>query len=148
MTIRKILVPIDFSSHSTSALLYAVELSKQLDAAVDAFHIWRPSHPVWPKLLIDSPSVSVDEIVTLGRIEIPDELPRFLASTLGPNATVVKPRYGLGAPSDGITKLASEEHFDLIVMGTHGTTGVTHMVLGSVAEAVVRSAPCPVLTLR
>src|SRR6185436_8180065 len=51
-------------------------------------------------------------------------------------------------PADAITGYAKREHIDLIVMGTHGRTGVTHMLMGSVAEHVVRTAPCPVLTIR
>ena len=54
----------------------------------------------------------------------------------------------VGVPSQTITETAAAEHVDLIVMATHGRTGFSHLVMGSVAERVVRTAPCPVLTLR
>jgi universal stress protein A len=78
-----------------------------------------------------------------------DDLRRMLQAVVPTDPNVpCEHRLITGDPSTAIAKLAEEEHADLIVMGTHGRTGLTRLLMGSVAEAVVRRAPCPVLTYK
>jgi nucleotide-binding universal stress UspA family protein len=135
-TIKKILVPTDFSDCSEEALSYAETLAKSLDAKIVLFHV----------------------IDTLSYAQWENVYPRLRAS-VGPFLeTKVKKinKRGVAAacdlvqgfPYDQIVKKAQKIGADLIVMGTHGRTGMDHLLMGSVAERVTRLAPCPVLTVR
>ena len=146
--IQKILAPVDFSPHSRRALQYAADLGLQIGATVDVLHMWKPNESIWPDVVIEPEGSPAEKLETLGRIEGVRALDEFVAEVLGERASSVRLRYGLGAPDAGTLTLARDEKIDLIVMGTHGRTGLAHAVLGSVAEKIIRSAPCPVMTLR
>jgi nucleotide-binding universal stress UspA family protein len=148
--ITRILVPIDFSAHSDRALRYATTLADRLNATVEVLHVvedpfvsgaWSPEAvaPNIPELLADLVAAARGKLEDLKAAAL-DKGVRLKTTVL---TTVVS-----GRPADSITDYARTERFDLIVMGTHGRTGLSHALLGSVAERVVRTAPCPVLTVR
>jgi len=142
--IQKVLVPIDFSDYSKNSLRYAVNFAKQFNAEIYLIYVVEP--------VIYPPDFS------MGQIAIPsvnaewDERAREelqnLAKTEIPEGVNVKTILKNGKPFLEIIDTASEENVDLIIIATHGHSGVEHILFGSTAEKVVRKAPCPVLTLR
>lgn len=142
--IKKILVPIDFSDYSRSALKYAVNFCKNCNAEMILIYVVEP--------VIYPPDFS------MGQIAIPsvnsewDERARQeldkLAKEEIPSTVQVKTVIKTGKPFVEIVETASELDVDLIIIATHGRSGVEHILFGSTAEKVVRKAPCPVLTLR
>jgi nucleotide-binding universal stress UspA family protein len=137
IVLKNILVATDFEPASDAALTYGRELARTFGARLHLLHVaendfLRPS-ATDPYVLKTAVARRLNE-----RLTSEDRTDR------GARATVeISDR-----PADTITRYAKHEQIDLIVMGTHGRTGVTHMLTGSVAENVVRTAPCPVLTVR
>lgn len=142
--IKKILVPIDFSDYSKGALKYAVNFSKSFNAEMTLIYVVEPViyPPDFSMGQIAIPSVNTEwderakhELDKLAREEIP-------------SGVTVKTLIKTGKPFIEIIETAGELDIDLIIISTHGRTGVEHILFGSTAEKVVRKAPCPVLTLR
>ena len=138
---RRILVPHDFSDHSTRALKVAAELAREHRGRLVVIHVITPFHPVtaFPEegvALVAEADLMVDE---RRRLEA------LVARTLGRRRPPVTCRVTIGDPYHRIADAA--RGVDLIVMATAGRTGVSHLLMGSVAEKVVRHAPVPVLTL-
>lgn len=141
---RKILVPVDFSAHSDLAVDVAADLSRRYLASVTLVHIYAPTATALPGGFMFLPEPAVDELFAELRKGLADK--KRLAEASG--AVNVQTELETGLPASGVCELANAGHFDLIVMGTHGRTGLSHAFMGSVAERVVRMAPCPVLTVR
>ncbi len=143
MQIRTIVVPVDFSPSADEARAWAVDLARRYDAELIVTHTGPPV--AWPA----SPDgiMTVTDIVESTRRELAISLEGLRASI---EAAGVRARSRMldGIPATEISRLAREAGADLVVMGTHGRTGLKHALLGSVAEKVVRTAPCPVLTVR
>lgn len=130
--IRRILAPTDFSPSSLAALPYAEEMARRFDAELLLLYVdFAPS--------IYDPSQ--DETASKAAIE-------RAAEALCGRGVLARPVYRRGAAADEIVRSAAEEHADVIVMATHGRTGLAHALMGSVAESVLRGAACPVLTVR
>jgi nucleotide-binding universal stress UspA family protein len=145
--IARILVPVDFSDGSKAALAHALVFAKQFDGVVEAMHIWEPSPYLAPSQLIwlqGEPKAYADHI----QEELAEQLDNVVKEVAGDDASRVEPTVRAGYASHNIIKALDEGDFDLVVMGTHGRTGLKHLLMGSVAERVVRMAPCPVLTVR
>lgn len=140
---HSILVPMDFSAPSEAALVYALQLADIGQAVVHVCHVI----PV-PHVLDVFYEHGLEQPESVQRIKLRVRK-RLKELRLGRGADVV-PRihFGEGEAAEGVLKEAMRLKPDLIVMGTHGWRGVKRFFLGSVAEAVVRRAPCPVLTLR
>jgi len=144
LAIKKILVPIDFSDYSKSALKYAVNFAKSFNADMTLIYVVEPI--VYPpdfsmgQIAIPTVSTEWDERAC-------EELDK-LAKTQIPADVKVKTIIKTGKPFVEIIETATEENIDLIIIATHGHSGVEHILFGSTAEKVVRKAPCPVLTLR
>lgn len=140
--IRKILVPIDFSECSKKALRYAVPLARQHRAALALLYVVPPVYRSGEYGGIDYAALE-SEMSTSGKAELVklegEEVPDELSSEI-----LVRG----GAPALEIIDVARTLPADVIVISTHGRTGLKHVVLGSVAEHVVRRAPCPVLVVR
>lgn len=147
ITLERILVPSDFSDTAEVAMRYASALANAFQATFHLIHVLENITPTggWmagemytppPAALIDAVEREADEQLktTLAKLE-----PQPLKSVL-----VVRK----GSPFVEIIRYAREQEIDLIVMGTHGRGPIAHMLLGSVADNVVRKAPCPVLTVR
>jgi nucleotide-binding universal stress UspA family protein len=144
MDIRHILAPTDFSAPANQAVRKALALAQIFGAKLTILHVVEP-----PSYLVHDHAASHQAPLLLKGME--EQANRKLAHVLSqlPKAQVkITPRVVVGVPSQRITEAASTEHVDLIVMATHGHTGLRHLVLGSIAERVVRMAPCPVLTIR
>ena len=140
---KKILVPTDFSVHSAEALRYAADLSKRYEGSLLLLHVYQPVAYALP----DGYVLYTEKQFAAMMSEFENQLEKAKADALAAGATRVETRMFHGVASTDIVGLAGREDFDLIVMGTHGRTGVKHVLVGSVAERVVRKAPCPVLTV-
>lgn len=141
--IQRILVPVDFSETSKRALEYAYLFVKSFDAKLDVLHVWRPSEYAGDEMVVLTRSEPELTLSTYLRNHADQQLTAFLKDV--PHA---KQMLEAGDPAHVIAKVAGEGGYDLIIMGTHGRTGLSHLMMGSVAEKVVRLAPCPVLTYR
>ncbi|HEX3597067.1 MAG TPA: universal stress protein [Polyangiaceae bacterium] len=145
MNPKKILVPVDYSSSSRFALDWALALADRLGSAVHVLHTWEVPAYLRPDLTVWSGEVS-ETLADHTRAEAEKGMETFLAG-VKENAQLTSQVVG-GAPYATILAMAKDGGFDMIAMGTHGRSGVAHLVMGSVAEKVVRHAPCPVLTIR
>jgi len=141
--IKHILVPIDFSDHSGAALETATEIAKRFGAKVWLLHCY----PIY------AGGVTPYSIVTPARYyrDIRSEAERRLRQSqekIEAEGVEAESSVSPTDPQEAIARMATERGVDLIVMGTRGLTGFRHAMLGSVAERTVRSAPCPVLTVK
>ena len=141
-TWTKICCPIDFSETSRAALEEAAELARRYDAEVALLHVFEP--PAATTDLMVTPPEVLDQ--TAKELERKLELWKSEAERRG--AKVVRALVVTGAAATEVVRFAREGGYDLVVMGTHGRRGLRHLVLGSVAERVIRRSPCPVLTFR
>jgi len=139
--IERILVPVDFSSCSEAALAYAAGLARKVGARVDVLHAWEA-----PAIPADLP-LPVEEFQTGARREAERLLDDLVARHRAADEPVRAHLAAGSAVPTILGQLAIGEH-DLIVIGTHGRRGLVRAVLGSVAEEVLRRAPCPVLCVR
>lgn len=139
---RVILVPIDFSDYSEAALDYAVALAAKLDAKVQLVNALGVPALGIPELGVALTSTVIGKMVQDNQAAL-DKLANARRSTAPIGESLLR----TGDPRDVIVQTAHELGADLIVMGTHGRRGVRRALLGSVAETVVRTAPCPVLTV-
>ncbi|HEY3302722.1 MAG TPA: universal stress protein [Candidatus Binatia bacterium] len=138
--IKKILVPSDFSGPSRRAMDYAAILAKESGAEILLLHVIESL----PYSVTDTLHV-IDHRRALEKTA--GALLKNLREELIEKELAVKTRLASGTAYDEILKTSRREKADLIVMGTHGRTGMSHLLLGSVAEKVVRLAACPVLTV-
>jgi universal stress protein A len=144
MMIRKILVPTDFSAHSSDQQAWAAELARRYDASLTLVHVYQPISYALPEgYVLPSANLLADLEVSLGRAL--DDAKKKLEASSGLRVDTALMQ---GVPFAEIVRFAREGSYDLIVLSTHGRTGLRHVLLGSVAEKVVRKAPCPVLTVR
>lgn len=140
VSFKSILVPIDFSGCSEKALNFAVRFARQFGARLVLLHV-APSYAdpyfvtEFGPLQTDVVRASEDRLQTLARDVVPGDLK-------------VQSLVRLGRPATTIVNTAHELGIDLIIISTHGYTGIRHVVFGSTAENVVRHAPCPVMTIR
>jgi nucleotide-binding universal stress UspA family protein len=144
--IARILVPTDFSAPADAALDYARDLARQFGASIDLVHVF--DDPFKSGAFVGDGTVvmpvEVREALETQAREQLDARHAVHAGTL-PGSSVA---FVVGTPAKRIVERAKEVKADLIVIGTHGRTGLGHLFLGSVAERVVRTAACPVLTTR
>ncbi len=141
---RKILAPTDFSKNAGEALEIAVDLAKRYEATLHLLHVDQLPAFAFPEGAVVAGPDTMLAITEAGAQGL--AAAKADAERLG--ATRVTVQSVMGTPFADIVRVAREEKADLIVMGTHGRTGLAHALLGSVAEKVVRKAPCPVLTVR
>ncbi|HXH11819.1 MAG TPA: universal stress protein [Alphaproteobacteria bacterium] len=163
MDVRKILVPIDYSSDSHQALLWGASLAGKYGAHVLLLHVipkaveevYPTGSPAWtttpasyyegmaPSSQRFGPQPVIIDLVEKARSELHDYADNHLKASVPLEVTIA-----VGKPAQEILRIARDESVDLIVMGTHGRTGLRHLLLGSVAEEVTRHASCPVFTVR
>jgi universal stress protein A len=143
--IPAILAPTDFSAHSEKAVRYACGLAERLGSELHLLHILSEILPAGPDPLLMP--VMPAEYYQENEDRAKETLGRLLDPAWGsPRSVVTAVRWG--SPVESIVSYAIDCRVDLIVIATHGRTGLSHVLLGSVAERIVREAPCPVLTLR
>jgi nucleotide-binding universal stress UspA family protein len=136
--ITRILVPTDFSDTSDAALDYARVIARRFGATLHLVHVLED--PLIAEGLAAEAYIAEQPSIRAAMAD--DARQRLAHRSEGASVEVV---FGHGAAT--IVDYAQRRGFDLIVMGTHGRTGIPHMLMGSVAEKVVRTAPCPVLTV-
>jgi nucleotide-binding universal stress UspA family protein len=135
----KILFPTDFSPASEDALRWATALARDSGATLRIVHVEEPPMAYGG----GEAYIALDDEQTKG------ELRRILGNVVpGDHHVPFEHMLLLGDPASAIVEEAERENADLIVMGTHGRTGLSRLLMGSVAEAVVRRAKCPVLTVK
>jgi nucleotide-binding universal stress UspA family protein len=145
MQIRAILVPTDFSEYAEHAFTWALQMAADWQAKLILFHAAVPISP-----LAFPDSVYLPELRRLEADILADAEKRMaeFVGKKGSGAVAVETRIVVGEPVHEICRAAEREQTDLIIMGSHGRTGFSHVLLGSVAERVVRHAPCPGLVTR
>jgi len=141
---EKILVAIDFSENSDYAFNYALELSKQFNGELTVMHVI--NEPVDLRGFY-VPHISFEQLEKEIEEGAAKMMEKFCTEQLG-GFSNYKTAIVSGIPYEEIIRKAKETGSSLIVMGTHGRTGLDHLIFGSTAERVVRSASCPVLTIR
>lgn len=145
--LRTLLVPTDFSESSQKAIHYAQRLAQQFGGTILLLHVIEPAYPYPVDGLVHVPGDLSDY-----NLELLPQAERSLGSladVTARNGTVpVKSKIRTGSAHNEIVKAAKEEDADLIVIATHGRTGLMHVLLGSTAEKVIRHSPCPVLVVR
>ena len=147
MNIKRILVPIDYSPCSRVALRLAAELGQRFGAALDVVHVWdRPSY-VSDVVLTRTDAISPKSLIVLIEENARRDLAEFLTSAEVPAGTALSSRLVAGDPASALLHEVKLGNHDLVVIGTHGRTGLSHILLGSVAEKLVRLSPVPVLTV-
>jgi universal stress protein A len=143
--IRTVLAPIDFSATSSLALEYATEMARRCEASLHLLHVVTDAdvspgtEAFW--------GFSEDAVQKKWVEEATTQLAALCLADEHAALRVVR-AVEIGTPFVGIVRYARTHDIDLIVMGTHGRGAVQHLLLGSVAEQIVRQAPCPVLTVR
>jgi nucleotide-binding universal stress UspA family protein len=141
--IKRILVPTDFSAHARDALDHARSLAGKFDARLTLLHVFEPINLAYESIsaqMIDCAQRAEDDAR-----ELLADLYAELKDAPGPAVHAV---FVTGRPEEKIVGMAKKLKQDLIVISTHGHTGLKHLFLGSVAERVLRLATCPVLVLR
>ena len=142
--IARILVPTDFSPASDLALQYAIDLADRLRCRIDLLHVVDDLTipTVYPGSDVEIPALR-EQLMSEASAQLTRVLERCVAAGVTSSAQVL-----VGTPARVIAETADSGGTDLIVMATHGRGAIAHLLVGSVAERVVRIAPCPVLTVR
>jgi nucleotide-binding universal stress UspA family protein len=144
LTIQKILCPVDFSEPSLSGLAASVELAGRFGASIDVLYVL----PILPPQPIDpNYSFQVPEYEILLQQDAENRLAALVKETI-PEGITSSSSVVHGSAGKEIVKYAEEAKVDLIVIASHGHSGWHHLVMGSVAEKVVRHSPCPVFIVR
>jgi nucleotide-binding universal stress UspA family protein len=143
-TWQHILCPVDFSDASHRALEHAIELATRLGSELLLAHFCAPPESVMPEGMMLMPPTLIDEELAAAQ----KTMAKWKAEAEAGGCTRLTTTVVVGMAGPEIVRLAKEKGVDLIVMGTHGRSGFDRLLLGSVAEIVVRRAPCPVLTIR
>ena len=142
--LKKILVPTDFSEASTKALTYAQAFAKQSAAEILLLHVVEPAYyPIYGADIVPDWGGMQTELLKASQVHL-EEFSRKHAAGFAPMQVIV----GEGIAWGEIVETAKKETVDLIILSTHGRSGLRHILLGSTTERVVRHASCPVLTVR
>ena len=142
--LQRILLPTDFSEFSDAATKYACAFSEQFEAELHLLHVFDLRESMTPEFAM---GLALPTRIKESQVAAEKALDKVLDPEWAASRKVVKATAD-GPPFVEIIKYAKQHDVDLIVMGTHGHSGLIHVLMGSVAERVVRKAPCPVLTVR
>jgi nucleotide-binding universal stress UspA family protein len=137
---KEILVPVDFSEHSTAALKAAVELARVFDSKLHLLHCYQINPGGLSPYGIAIPEGYFTDLRDAASRQLADWQDKHVPAGIPVDASTMSE-----VPSEAIVKTAKEIGADLVVMGTRGLTGFKHVTLGSVAERTIRFAPCPVM---
>jgi nucleotide-binding universal stress UspA family protein len=142
MELKKILIPTDFSDHSDQALRWGASLAEKYSALMLLLHVIPPAMEE-----VSTHGSASEEIIMELEAKVEARLYEIALTDLD-DTRPVEVKIAVGKPAEEILRVAGEEEVDLIVMGAHGHSGLAHALLGSTAETVLRTAPCPVFTVR
>lgn len=148
IAIKTILLPTDGSECSAKAMAYALSFAKQYGCRLVALHVIDQRWQEQTRVVFAEVGQDLTQRIQEGYEEEARRILREIADASGKAGLSVETKVVTGIPFEDIVRVARELPADLIIMGTHGRAGVSHLLLGSVAEKVVRRAPCPVLTVR
>ena len=144
---RHILVPVDYSDSSRASLKFAASLAVGIGAAVDVVHVWdRPTY-VSDAVMVKRPGQDHCSLAELIQENAESDMKAFLASVELPAGVNLGQRLCSGDPVSTLLAEVKKGGHDLVVIGTHGRTGLAHMLLGSITEKLIRMCPVPVLTI-
>ncbi len=145
ITIRRILVPTDLSSNATPAVRYGAELAEKFGAELVLLSVVNDLALIIPDAVMPTPVAipDLDGLIAAAKTGVSNLIGELGLGRLNPKIEV-----RIGSPATEIVAAAGDLKADLVCLGTHGRGGLAHLLLGSVAEQVVRHAPCPVLTVR
>ncbi len=140
----RILVPVDFSECSKRALNQALVLAERFDSSIELLHVYEPPYSVGDAIIHrpDSPSMSMQDYI---REQAELMLARMIEDL---DCEKLESNLASGIPYDEIQRRLDEGNFSLVIMGSHGRRGLSHLLMGSVTERILRHAPCPVLVVR
>ena len=144
MTIKRMLCASDFSPASRPAFQLAQELARTLKAKLILFHAYERSVPIGNGGYL--PQSVMQEMLTATRDAAAQSLKRLARSSQGKDVRI-STLLAEGSAAAAIVRAAKKNRVDLVVMGTHGRTGVRRLLMGSVADRVIRTASCPVLVV-
>ncbi len=143
--LKRILVAVDPGEWSRPALIAAKNMAKSLGAELEALYVWEPLPWLRANLTVSHDvKMSPEEFEKYSQEEARRTLEEFVSSVDGPETTI---RVQVGTPAETTVERAAVGKFDLVVVGTHGRDGISRMLLGSVAEKVIRACPIPVMTV-
>lgn len=145
--LKRILVPVDFSECSRLALRRADDLAKAFDATLDLVHVWQAPEFVSPEVMIGV-TPQGQTLAQFARQQAEKSMQSFVNHAKNAGVRIETARTLEGEPAQTIVDEAERGNYDMIAMGTHGRTGLSHLLLGSTAEKVVRRASRPVMTVR
>ena len=141
----KILVPVDFSEFSAKAVQYGSEFAKTFDAELILGHVLEiPTYPMGMGMEAAAPMYISADVTPV----VEERLDKLMKEHVAKGVKVRRWVRESTTPFLEIIQMAKDEDVDLIIMPTHGRTGLSHLIIGSTAERVVRQAPCPVLVVR
>jgi nucleotide-binding universal stress UspA family protein len=144
---RSILVPVDYSEHSKASVRYAAELAKIVGARLHVVHVWdRPTYAS-DAVLVRRPGEENCSLAELIQRNAENDMKDFLVSLALPSDAKLTHALLSGDPAGKLIEELKRGEHDLVVLGTHGRTGLMHLLMGSVAEKLVRLSPVPVLTV-
>ena len=138
----KILVPVEYSDPCREALELAGRLAEPASASLVVLHAWEV-----PTYVTDHVTPGGHSLFDMVRERAEEEMKAFLSRAKLPSGVAVETRIESGEPAHIVLKGIADTGSDLVVLSTHGRTGLSHMVLGSIAERIVRLSPVPVLTV-
>lgn len=141
MNFEKILVPVDYSDNGDLAMAYAVSLAREHEAEVHLVHVYEE-----PFAYVDG-GFTGTPVRDIPPADLKEEQDRF-DRVAPPKGIRFRRKFIVGTPATELVNYAKANEIDLVVMGTHGRTGVSRLLVGSVAESVMRHSPCPVLTIK
>ena len=145
LPIRRILVPTDFGECSAPAVRLAAELADKFGAELILLHVVQDLALAMPDAVMPTPVPGPDlgQLIDAGKTGLANLIERENLGRLSPRTEV-----RVGSPVPEIVSAATDYKADLLCVGTHGRTGLAHLLLGSQAERIIREAPCPVVTVK
>jgi nucleotide-binding universal stress UspA family protein len=148
VSMRRFLVGVDFSECSRLALRRAAELAAAVGAELDVVHVWQVPAFLSPDAMIGQTPQQLQNLAHITEQQARKSLASLVAEARSAGSWVERARILSGEPAQGMVLEVEQGDYDLIAVGTHGRTGMRHVLLGSVAERVVRRSTRPVLTVR
>jgi nucleotide-binding universal stress UspA family protein len=142
ISIQGVMVPVDFSKESILAAKFGASLAEEYKTKLYVLHVMEPVHPSLRGYIVDFEQFQ-QRMIAQAKEDLENVIPKAVKDRI-PTEFILE----IGHPSYLIVEKAKELGVDVVVIATHGRTGLSHVLLGSVAEKVIRHAPCPVFVIR
>jgi len=142
ISIQGVMVPVDFSKESILAAKFGASLAEEYKTKLYVLHVMEPVHPSLRGYIVDFEQFQ-QRMIAQAKEDLENVIPKAVKDRI-PVEFILE----IGHPSYLIVEKAKELGVDVVVIATHGRTGLSHVLLGSVAEKVIRHAPCPVFVIR